>query len=234
MELKKNPEKDINTRSGVYFAIGLVVVMLLAFVALEWKTYQTEYDINIGMDTVDDDVIEDAPIFQLVPPPPLKVPVIPAEIEIAEDEDPVIETVIDATEPNQDTKVLEVSDINVLDHEPEPEVNWVTIEEVPVFPGCENETDKRACFGKMMQQHIRKVFRYPELEQEMGIQGKVNVMFDINKDGTIGNIRKRGPNNNLEDEAARIIGKLPKMTPGKQRDQNVKVSFSIPITFRLQ
>ncbi len=85
-----------------------------------------------------------------------------------------------------------------------------------------------------MQQHISKVFRYPELEQEMGIQGRVNVVFDIQKDGSIGNIRMRGPNDNLENEAARIIGKLPKMTPGKQRDQNVKVSFAIPITFKLQ
>ena len=40
MELKKNPKKDINNRSGVYFAIGLVAVMLLAYVALEWKTYE--------------------------------------------------------------------------------------------------------------------------------------------------------------------------------------------------
>ncbi len=234
MELKKNPKKDINNRSGVYFAIGLVAVMLLAYIALEWKTYETDYDPNIGMNEVDQEIIEDAPIFQLAPPPPPKVPVVPIEIEIVEDEDPVIETLIDATEPNQDTEVLDVDDIDVLDIDIEPEVNWVTIQEVPIFPGCENATDKRACFGKMMQQHIKKVFRYPELEQEMGIQGKVSVMFDINKDGSIGNIRKRGPNGNLEDEAARIIGKLPKMTPGKQRDQNVKVSFSIPITFKLQ
>ena len=39
---------------------------------------------------------------------------------------------------------------------------------------------------------------------------------------------------NLENEAARIIGRLPKMTPGKQRGRAVRVPFSIPITFRLQ
>lgn len=234
MELKKNPKKDINNKSGVYFAIGLVTVMLLAYVALEWKTYETDYDINIGMNELDDDVSEDAPIFQLATPPPPKVPTIPTKIEVVEDEDPVEETFIEAVDPNQDTEVLDHETISVIEDEPEPEVNWVTIEEVPVFPGCENASDKRACFGEKMQQHVRKVFRYPELEQEMGIQGKVNVMFDINKDGTIGNIRKRGPNGNLENEAVRIIEKLPKMTPGKQRDQNVKVSFSIPITFKLQ
>ena len=44
----------------------------------------------------------------------------------------------------------------------------------------------------------------------------------------------RGPDKNLENEAARIIGRLPQMTPGKQRGRAVRVPFSIPITFRLQ
>lgn len=233
MELKKNPKKDINKRSSVYFAIGLVVVMLLAYVALEWKTYEKPNIYTHELSTPDDLIVEDHIDKFVVEKPKIKQ-VLPPEIKIEEDDIEVDETPIQSTEMDIDTKILDVSDIKLVENELEPEVNWITIEEVPIFPGCENETDKRACFGKMMQQHINKVFRYPELEQEMGIEGRVNVMFDIKEDGTIGNIRKRGPNGNLENEAARIIGKLPKMKPGKQRDQNVKVSFAIPITFRLQ
>ena len=85
-----------------------------------------------------------------------------------------------------------------------------------------------------MNNHIRRNFRYPEIAQEMGIQGRVYVNFIIAKDGSITNIRMRGPDKNLENEAARIIGRLPKMTPGKQRGRAVRVPFSIPITFRLQ
>ena len=44
----------------------------------------------------------------------------------------------------------------------------------------------------------------------------------------------RGPDKNLEKEAARIIAKLPRMTPGRQRGRAVRVPFSIPITFKLQ
>ena len=84
-----------------------------------------------------------------------------------------------------------------------------------------------------MNKHIRKNFRYPEIAQEMGIQGRVYVNFIISKDGRITNVRMRGPDKNLEKEAARIISKLPKMTPGKQRGRPVRVPFSIPITFRL-
>ena len=68
----------------------------------------------------------------------------------------------------------------------------------------------------------------------MGIQGRVYVQFIIAKNGDIVGIRTRGPDKNLEKEAQRIIGKLPKMIPGKQRGRPVRVPFSIPITFRLQ
>mgnify|MGYP003637466027 CR=1 FL=1 len=234
MEPKKNPQKDLNKKSSMYFVFGLLLVLAMVFIALEWKTYDTIYDFDIGLNKADKTIIEEAPIFKLEIIQPPKPPVMPTEIEIVEDNDPIEETLIETTEANPDTEILEASDIEVIDVPVEVDVNWVTIEEVPVFPGCENEKDKRACFNEMMQKHIRKNFRYPELAQEMGQQGRVNTQFMINKDGSIGSIRKRGPHKLLENEAVRILSKLPKMTPGKQRGTAVKVSFSIPITFQLQ
>jgi len=113
-------------------------------------------------------------------------------------------------------------------------VSFAVVDEVPVFPGCEGNEDIRACFQKMIMKHISKNFRYPEEAKEKGIQGRVNVMFTIDKDGNIVNIRKRGPHQLLEAETQRIISRLPKMLPGKQNGEKVNVPFSIPITFRLQ
>lgn len=113
-------------------------------------------------------------------------------------------------------------------------VPFSVIEEAPIFPGCENAENKHKCFNEQIQRHIRKNFRYPEEAQVKGVQGRVSVMFTIQEDGTIGNIRMRGPDVNLEKEAARIIGKLPQMVPGKQKGKAVKVPFSVPITFKLQ
>ena len=68
----------------------------------------------------------------------------------------------------------------------------------------------------------------------MGIQGKVYMRFVIERDGSITNIEVlKSLDRNLEKEAIRIINKLPKMIPGKQRGRPVRVPFSIPITFRL-
>jgi protein TonB len=152
-----------------------------------------------------------------------------------EDNDVEIEeTDILSTEADTETEIIEPEDLVVEEIEEEVNVNWITIEDVPVFPGCENAKDKRECFNEMMQKHIQKNFRYPEMAQEMGIQGRVSTQFEIKSDGSIGTIQKRGPHKILEEEAIRILSKLPKMTPGKQRGTPVKVSFSIPIHFKLQ
>lgn len=233
MELKKNPKADLNRNSGLYFVLGLAFVMALIYGAFEWKTYDDANNYDISMN-VEDDLDEEVPMTeQIKTPPPPPPPAAPEIIEVVEDEEEVEETIIESTETSQE-EIVEVDDVEVEEMEEDVDVPFAVIENVPVFPGCENEKDKRACFNSMMQKHISKNFRYPEIAQEMGVQGRVSVMFTIQKDGSIGNVRMRGPDKNLEKEAARIIAKLPKMTPGMQRGRAVRVPFSIPITFKLQ
>ncbi|PKA97545.1 outer membrane transport energization protein TonB [Flavobacteriaceae bacterium MAR_2009_75] len=234
MEPKKNPKADVGRNSSLYFVIGLALTMALVYGALEWKTYDETNDYDISMN-VDDDLDEEVPMTeQIKTPPPPPPPAAPEIIEVVEDEEEVEETVIESTETSQEEEIIEVEDVEVEEEVEDVDVPFAVIEDVPIFPGCENESNKRACFQQMMQKHISKNFRYPEIAQEMGVQGRVSVMFTIQKDGSIGNVRMRGPDKNLEKEAARIIGKLPKMTPGKQRGRPVRVPFSIPITFKLQ
>ena len=234
MEPKKNPKADLTRNSGVYFVIGLAVVMFLVWRGLEWKTYDDDGNFDYTLN-VEDELDEEVPMTeQIKTPPPPPPPAAPEVIEVVEDEEEVEETVIESTETSQEEEVMEIDDVEVEEDFEDVDVPFAVIEDVPIFPGCESKSDKRKCFNEMMQKHIRKNFRYPEIAQEMGVQGRVNVIFVIQKDGSIGNVRMRGPDKNLEKEAARIIGKLPKMTPGKQRGRAVRVPFSIPITFKLQ
>ncbi len=234
MEAKKNEDYKIEKNSILYFSVGLAAVLLMIYLALEWKTYAvTEWD--TAKLNLQDELTEEVPItFQKLPPPPPPKIQTPPTIEIADDDDDVIETVIEADETNQDTEILTVDEVDFEDNDVPDEVPFTVIEDVPIFPGCEGSKDKRACFQEKMQKHIRKNFRYPEPAQEMGLQGRVNLVFTIQKDGSIDEVKMRGPHKLLETEAARIISKLPKMIPGKQRGTPVKVPFAIPITFKLQ
>ncbi|MGB2397689.1 MAG: energy transducer TonB [Flavobacteriaceae bacterium] len=233
MQLKKNPNADLRKNSSLYFAIGLALVLFISWRAIEWKTYdKTGY----GYESlnVEDDDDEEVPITEQIktPPPPPPPPPAPEVIEVVEDEEEVEETVIESTETDQE----EIVEVEVLEEEEDLDVPFAVIEDVPIYPGCERvpKSERRACFQDKINKHIRKNFRYPEIAQEMGIQGRVYVQFVIAKDGAITSVRMRGPDKNLEKEAARIISKLPRMTPGRQRGRAVRVPFSIPITFRLQ
>lgn len=233
MELKKNPKKDLTRNSGMYFVVGLTMVLMLTYVALEWKSFYGNeiYDVSQNIEL---DLDEEIDLFKIEQPKPQTPPAAPEVIEIVEDDPEVVETIIESTESSEEVEVMEVEEVEYAEEFEDLPIPFSVIENVPVFPGCENAKDKRVCFNSMIQKHISKTFRYPEISQEMGVQGRVSVMFTIQKDGSIGNVRLRGPDKNLEKEAARIIDKLPKMTPGKQRGNAVRVPFSIPINFVLQ
>ena len=234
MQPKKNPKADLNKDRNLYFVIGLTLVLGVTWGAIEYKTYEKIFDLA-ALDMLEDDD-EDIPITEQLktPPPPPPPPPAPEVIEVVEDEEEVEETVIESTETDQDEIIIE--EIEVEEEFEDIDVPFAVIEDVPIFPGCESvaKSQRRACFQDKINQHIRRNFRYPEIAQEMGIQGRVYVNFIIAKDGSITNIRMRGPDKNLENEAQRIISRLPQMIPGKQRGRAVRVPFSIPITFRLQ
>ena len=212
-------------------------MLFVSWRLIEFKTYEKD-QFDYESILVEQDEEEEIPLTEQIktPPPPPPPPVqAPTEIEIVEDEEEVEETIIESTETDRD-EIIEVEDVVIEEEEEIIDVPFAVIEDVPVFPGCENvEKDQlRNCFQEQMNKHIRRNFRYPEIAQEMGIKGRVFVNFIISEDGSITNIRIRGPDNNLEGEAKPIISLLPNMTPGKQRGRPVRVPFSIPIVFRLQ
>mgnify|MGYP000373628551 FL=1 len=232
MQPKKNPNSDLRNYRRLLLAFGLCIVLFVSWRAIEFKTYEAVYDYESL--NVDDDDDEEIPITeQIKTPPPPPPPPAPQIIEVVEDEEEIEETIIESTETDQEEIV---EDVEEEEEEMDLDIPFAIIEDVPLFPGCERvaKSKRRQCFQEQMNKHISKNFRYPEIAQEMGIQGRVFVQFMIGKDGNISGVRTRGPDKNLEKEAKRIIDKLPKMTPGKQRGRPVRVPFSIPITFRLQ
>ena len=233
MKTKKNPKVDLQKNSSLYFVIGLSLILFFSRQAIEWKTYKKTFDYEMLDVNEDDD--EEIPITQQIKTPPPPAPPAAQVIEIVENEEEVEESIIESTETDND-EIIEVDDVSIEEDDLDVDVPFAVIEDVPIFPGCENvsKDKRRDCFQEKINKHIKRNFRYPEVAMELGIQGRVFVTFIIDKDGSITNILMRGPDKNLEKEARRIISVLPKMTPGKQRGRAVRVPFSIPINFRLQ
>ena len=110
--------------------------------------------------------------------------------------------------------------------ESNPNEIFTSVEQLPDFPGG------MAGFGK----YLGKALRYPAVASENGVQGRVNVTFVVERDGSLTDIKPIGRTlgSGLEEEAVRVLKNSPKWTPGKQNGRAVRVQYTVPIVFTLQ
>jgi protein TonB len=240
MEPKKNPKADVSRKSMLFFQLGMVLMLFLAWQAIEWKSYDKS-DTDFGKVNVGDELLEEVPITQQLtpPPPPPPPPPAPEVIDVIEDEEDVEETIIESTEAKQDEKIVEVKEIKEEVVEEEiADVPFAVIENVPVYPGCEGEKTndaKKKCMSSKISEFINKKFN-TNLASDLGLEGRqrIAVQFKIDKSGRVVDVRARAPHPRLEKEAMDVVKSLPNMTPGKQRGKPVGVLYSLPIVFDIQ
>lgn len=112
------------------------------------------------------------------------------------------------------------------------------VEKIPLFNQCKKVKKKERldCFNEEMVKHINKHFRYPSEAVRNQIQGEVWVRFIIDKDGYVTNIKTLGPDEGeiLNEEARRVVSKLPHFEPGKNDGERVSVKYGFPINFSLE
>lgn len=126
------------------------------------------------------------------------------------------------------TKVEETQSVSIEQKTPvvQQEDNSVysLVDKMPTFPGGISE-----CFS-----FIQKNLKYPEKAMEDGVQGKVVVEFIVGKQGDIEAVRiAKGVEESLDKEAMRVVKAMPRWIPGMKDGKNVRVKFSLPITFKL-
>ena len=77
--------------------------------------------------------------------------------------------------------------------------------------------------------------KFPQSALDNGVYGRVILSFVIDKDGRLTNIEVlQSPDRSLAEEAVRVLNKSPKWSPGKQRNQTVRVKFTLPVDFRVR
>lgn len=245
MQVKKYPKADLSRGSFMFFQVGLILVLSAIYFGLEWRFTATE-DTDLFDLAVPDVVQEDIPITQLnnpppPPPPPPTPQVIPEVIEVIEDKKDIEETLLQSTESNQEEKIQIINVTDVVYEEEEEEIEnvpFTVVENIPIFPGCENvrgKENQKRCMSEKIDALVKREFDVG-IGEEMGLTGmnRIFVIFKIDEKGEVADIEVRGPNKRLEDEAVRVVKMLPKMVPGRQRDKAVAVQYSLPIMFEVR
>jgi periplasmic protein TonB len=176
------------------------------------------------------------PIDQPVVPPPLVKP--PAELlKSINNLQPkvVVDSLATQFIPTTEELIATVKNGNVTDsvfyNEPiTPEIPveekiFYVVEEQPEFPGG----------IKALYKFIGENLIYPDEAQKNNIQGRVILQFVVNPNGSADRIEVlRGIDPLLDNEAIRVVNKLPKFKPGKQGGVPVKVWFTLPVLFKIE
>lgn len=240
----KYPEADAFAMSNSFLHLGLALALLLMVCAFNWTTYEDDFFIPSDALALPDEIEVETPRTAEPPPPPPPPP--PPTIE------PVATDVEDVDQPEfVDQSVTEEQVVERVVEQPKaappppppppPKVEEIfkVVEEMPRFPGCENEKGdnkaKKECADKKMLEYIYKNIKYPAIARENGIEGTVVVTFVVEKDGSITDAKiVRDISGGCGEEAMRIVNMMPKWNPGKQRGNPVRVQFNLPVRFKLE
>ncbi len=104
---------------------------------------------------------------------------------------------------------------------------YVSVEQMPELPGGGGTA--------AIVMAIQRAVKYPSLALRNGVEGKVFVSFVVNQKGEVIDVAMvKGLGYGLDEETMRAIKALPRFIPGKQNGREVSVSFTVPVTYKIQ
>ena len=229
MEIKKTDKANLENKKLLFTELGLVISLAITFGAFEYTSKETKVSM---LDDTAEVVLEEEiiPITQETPPPPPaapKIPILSDQIDIVDDEIELDDDMFMNLEDDASLGVEIMDYVEVEEEVVEEEaIPFQLVEEKPSFQGGDANQ-----FSKWVNQRLV----YPEIAKENGVQGRVNLQFTVEKDGTVTKVKVlRGVDPSLDKEAVRVVSMSPKWKPGKQRDRAVPVTYTFPVIFQLR
>jgi len=226
MEVKKSPKASLENKRLLLTEAGLVIALLVVYGAFNYSSREAQVAVleDTTQAVVEDEMIA---IQNELPPPPPEAPSIPQlsdQIDIVDDDIKLDDDMFMNLEDDSNLAVdiQDYREAEVEEEEVEEEaIPFQLVEQKPSFNGGDaNE------FSKWVNSRLQ----YPEIAKENGVQGRVTLMFTVEADGRVTNVRVvRGVDESLDKEAVRVVSSSPKWKPGRQRDRAVKVTYTFPL-----
>ncbi|MBR1505267.1 MAG: energy transducer TonB [Prevotella sp.] len=235
MEQKKTRQADMEQRRTTGFLLGLVLVLSVFYVAMEWNMADATDDVA-PLDL--DELMHES---ELVPMSNLETTmqveerqqlaqaeqlhVVDDDVELQPDEELVGEgddddALLEQLQQDADDEKA----LAALDVDPANPLNFRVVEELPQYPGGAVE------FMKWLTKNLR----YPAVARNRKTQGKVVAVFYVEKDGSVTGIKiTQSLSPECDREALRVLRMMPTWTPGIQNDKPCRTKVCIPIVFKL-
>lgn len=223
--------EEMRSQKLTNFLVGYVLGLAVLFVAFEYSQREVKVidDEPLYQIRMEEDMIPITLHQEVMSPPPAAAPTVAEILNVVDDEIELLDDeIISPEEMNQTFTpgigpniVPAIPTVGPPYVEPDDPVILEIPEEPAVFPGDVN---------KWLSEHIK----YPFICQERGIQGRVIVSFVVGKDGSITDVQVvRSPNEQLSNEAIRVVNMMPKWIPARQGNKPARSRFNLPVLFRL-
>ncbi|MBO7285367.1 MAG: energy transducer TonB [Alistipes sp.] len=230
MEIKKSPKADLENKKMLFLEIGLVIALAVCGAALAFNTKpepepytppkQDVREQEFEMDRTVQEQEQQQPEQQKA-----KTQVLADVLTIVSNDTKIETPDLLFSDDASAFEDFEFEVEEVVENIVEEEI-FVTAEEMPTFQG--GDLSK---FRNWVQSNVK----YPQIALENGIQGNVVIKFVVEKDGKLSNIQVlQSPDKTLADAAVQVLQKSPKWKPGKQRNKPVRVTYTLPVSFKIQ
>ena len=88
---------------------------------------------------------------------------------------------------------------------------------------------------KDIAEFLTRVVKYPEYEEQMGIQGRVVVSFIVERDGSVSTPSVISPvSPGLDRESVNAVLSMPRWKPGRHNGVSVRTRMNVPVSFKLK
>nr|AGH13457.1 TonB family protein [uncultured bacterium LAB25] len=213
------------------YLLGLIFVLALCLVALEWNTDGTGWAF---FDTAANDLeaeMELSPLHREDDEVPMMVPQEPQEkmppsqeLNLVEEDVEIAPEVLEPVTLTEEPKVEEQEELpEAVDMYNEP-LDYRVVEDLPQFPGGAVE------FMKWLTKNLK----YPATAQQRKVQGRVVAQFIVNTDGSVSDIQVvERLSAECDREALRVLRMMPKWQPGLMNAKPCRTKVCIPIVFKL-
>ena len=227
MEIKKSPKADLENKRSMFILIGFVLAFGFTYICFEWtNTEVTVHEVEDTFINQSEDLIIPQTTQIETPPEKIEKPkeVVQQVLKVVSDE---VETTATVEIQEQSTEeAIEFTPMDVQEEEEEAEEEiFQVVEKMASFPGGN---------AKLME-FLRKELVYPQIAIDNNVQGRVFVQFVVNRDGSIQDVKvTRGVDPILDEEAIRVVKKMPKWVPAEQRGKTVRSRFTLPVMFKFK
>ena len=234
MEQKKTPQADIDQQRTTGFLLGLILVLALCYVALEWNSVPA----TDNFDAIDlTDLMHESELVPMSNEETVtqlqersqtekgeQLNIVDDAVELEPADEPLEGEGDDDQTLLADLQPEDEKNLASMDVDPANPLNFHIVEDLPQYPGGAVEFMK----------WLTRTLQYPKKARELKRQGKVVAVFYVEKDGSITGIKiTQSLSPECDREALRVLRLMPKWQPGIQHDEPCRTKVCIPIVFKL-